>query len=306
MHAMAGRCALVASGVVMVSFLVGCAGAGRVGDGFVLEPEKLVDEQAPRPMAGRLVILDVRPREQYAQGHVKGSTWVDIKEWTELSRAPKTGLENVAGWRKLLAMHGISGDDRVVILDDGTMKEAARAWFILQHAGVRRAVVLDGGWRAALAVGVEPIGIGAPPRPTPCEFKAASRSSPVVLADKGAMQRCLGDADAQILDVRTADEFVGREKRKNPRGGHLPGAVNLPHERLFDSAGRLKPSEEVDRLLADAGLQKNRPLVLYCDGGGRSSLVALAALRAGYGPVSNYYRSFSEWSADQTCPVETP
>jgi hypothetical protein len=64
---------------ILASSLLGCAAGGRVGDGYVLEPEQLADERKPAPLAGRLVIVDVRPRAEFVQGHLDGSTWIDLK-----------------------------------------------------------------------------------------------------------------------------------------------------------------------------------------------------------------------------------
>jgi thiosulfate/3-mercaptopyruvate sulfurtransferase len=71
--------------------------------------------------------------------------------------------------------------------------------------------------------------------------------------------------------------------------------------------GRPRPPEELAALFDCAGFQGSHPIIItHCDGGGRASLAALAAERAGYGPVMNYYLSFGDWAADARCPVVTP
>ena len=58
------------------------------------------------------------------------------------------------------------------------------------------------------------------------------------------------------------------------------------------------------RSLALAAIRPGERVVTHCDGGGRASLAALAALRAGYADVGAYYLSFSDWASDESCPIE--
>jgi thiosulfate/3-mercaptopyruvate sulfurtransferase len=109
-----------------------------------------------------------------------------------------------------------------------------------------------------------------------------------------------------VFDARTREEHLGREARGNPRAGHVPGAINLPHKDLLDESGKLTKPEELAALFDQAGFEKGQPIITHCQSGGRASLAALAAARAGYGPVFNYYLSFGDWAADASCPVVTP
>jgi thiosulfate/3-mercaptopyruvate sulfurtransferase len=111
-------------------------------------------------------------------------------------------------------------------------------------------------------------------------------------------------AAPQIFDTRTAAEHAGLDLRKNKRGGRLPGAANLPHADLLGADNRLLPADLLREKLAAAGIRPGERVVTHCDGGGRASLAALAALRAGQAEVGTYYLSFSDWSADESCPIE--
>jgi rhodanese-related sulfurtransferase len=72
-----------------------------------------------------------------------------------------------------------------------------------------------------------------------------------------------GGAAHQLIDVRTPEEFAG---------GHIPGAVNIPVQEI---AGRL------------AEVAQDRPVVLYCRSGNRSTQAAQILDAAGYAPVYN-------------------
>jgi thiosulfate/3-mercaptopyruvate sulfurtransferase len=185
------------------------------------------------------------------------------------------------------------------------MTEAARVWFILQHFGADDAAVVNGGFRAItplvedarLALSREPAAV------RPARFRPG-RSGSIGLAGRKDVREAVERGEAQIFDARTAAEFRGEDLRRNQRGGHIPRAVSVPHVELLDERGRLKSPELLADLFERAGFRRGVPVITHCDGGGRASLAALAAERAGYGPVLNYYLSFGDWAADASCPVE--
>lgn len=254
-----------------------------------------------------IVFLDVRAPEPYAQGHVKGAARIDPSEWKAASLDAREGLENVAVWESRIGDAGVRTDDRVLIYDGGEMVNAARVWFILQHFGQANASVVNGGWRAleaaaekgALAVATEQT------RATPRKSAARVRSRATIgMVDRAGVRDAVQTGGARIVDSRKPEEYAGVEAHENPRPGHLPNAVNIPHAELLTADGKLKSGDELAEIFEKAGLKKGEPIIVHCESGGRASLEALAAARAGYGPVQNYYRSFSDWSRDDACPVE--
>jgi len=254
--------------------------------------------------AHNVVLLDVREREAYDAGHVVGAVHLPAEEWERASLAAESGLAHEAAWHARIGALGIDGDDSVLVYDNGKMTSAARVWFVLQHFGVANTAVVDGGF-PLLAQAAERGLLQLEQQPSvraPAEFKPAN-SALVGLVDREQMRSAVERGEAQILDVRTPAEFRGEDKRKNARGGHLPNAVNVPHTELLDAQGRLRAPEELRAILAGAGFTAGRPVITHCDGGGRAALAALAAARAGYGPVFNYYLSFGDWAKDSTCPV---
>jgi rhodanese-related sulfurtransferase len=78
--------------------------------------------------------------------------------------------------------------------------------------------------------------------------------------DREEAQALLED-DAQLVDVRVGHEW---------EAGHIAGAVHLPLEELPERVGELDPE---------------RPVVLYCRGGTRSSMAAEALIAAGFDAV---------------------
>lgn len=254
------------------------------------------------------ILLDVRPRSDFEAGHVRGARWVNLAEWVKLARSGEDGLEHYPKWQTRIRELGIRPGDVVHVYDDGSMTEAARVWFILQHFGVERAAVVNGGYPALRATLTGDQIETGPPAPV-----AAGSSEPwpqqtgglVRLNTREDIRRCLTAKEARILDARTPAEYGGVDLRGNKRGGHIPGAVNIPHTELLDANGRLKPANELRSLFERAGLKPGDRIIAHCQSGGRSSLAALALIEAGYNNVANYYLSFADWAADETCPLET-
>jgi thiosulfate/3-mercaptopyruvate sulfurtransferase len=222
---------------------------------------------------------------------------VPLEVWEAAAKSGETSFENVAYWERAIAALGIDGSVPAVVFDDGRLTEAARVWFILQYFGAE-AFILNGGW--AVIKDREDVR-GIIPNSGTASFKAHLGSGSVGLVDRQTVKAELGE-DVRIFDARTAGEFAGEDLRRNSRGGHLPGARLLPHANLLD-AGRLRPPDELQQLLIDAGFRSGDHIVTHCDGGGRAALAAAAAVRAGYQDVRAYYLSFADWAKDESCAI---
>jgi thiosulfate/3-mercaptopyruvate sulfurtransferase len=105
------------------------------------------------------------------------------------------------------------------------------------------------------------------------------------------LRRRLGDDDLALLDVRTLLEFDGTAGAHcDPRHGHIPGAANLPLERLLECRNAV----EVRGLV---GLPERVEVIAYCHSGVRSALAAQVLQGAGY-DARNYVGSWHEWSRE--------
>jgi len=226
-------------------------------------------------------------------------------------------------------------DTDVLVCDRGGVVQAARVWWVLSYYGFTRVRVLNGGWAAfaphALAVhggsrAARLLQFGAlEPRGPPPPLLKLTAHADVLATDRDVKAAsdaiAAGRGDVQILDVRSEGEWSGTERRNNRRGGHVPGAVHLPHTRLFDGPS-LRPASQLAELFERAGLKHGRPVITYCQAGVRAALVALALQEAGYartgasakspdttcaheGLVRNYDGSMQHWMAqpDDTHPI---
>jgi thiosulfate/3-mercaptopyruvate sulfurtransferase len=99
----------------------------------------------------------------------------------------------------------------------------------------------------------------------------------------------LGDERLTLVDVRSPAEFEGAlGAHCDPRQGHIPGAVNVPLERILECHG-------VDQLRVVVGLPEGSEIVAYCHSGSRSAFAAQVLREAGY-EARNYVGSWHEWS----------
>ena len=107
----------------------------------------------------------------------------------------------------------------------------------------------------------------------------------------------LGEQSLVLLDVRTPYEFSGGAgARCDPRQGHIPGALNVPLERLLASSS----SEQVRAVV---GVPLGAEIVVYCHSGSRSAFATQVLRAAGY-EARNYVGSWHEWSRDESLPAE--
>lgn len=246
---------------------------------------------------GPVRYLDARDQAAFDAGHAPGAVRVPLETWDAAIKSSGTGFVDTTFWGDALGSLGIDSSSVAVTYDSGAMTNAARVWFILQYFGAN-ARILDGGWPALSKAA------GAPPAATPTgtgKFRATPGAGSVGLIDRATLKRQL-NGEAHVFDSRTRAEYTGEDQRKNPRGGHLPGARQLSHADLLDN-GTVRPAPVLRQMLEQVGFGPGDHIVTHCQGGGRAAFAAAAAVRAGFDDVRVYYLSFDDWARDESCPI---
>jgi len=269
----------LASGTALLAAVIalGCKSLDEHGGSSVRNIPAVVEPEALPELldAGSgVIVLDARDRASFEVSHLPRARLAPANDWNTAAREG-TGLADHEAWGKRIAALGIDGDSRVLVYDAGSMTDAARVWFILQHAGVTHVGVLNGGLKGASSqLASIPLERGPAQSPVPSDFQirpaSGDSTGAVGLADKSEMKALVQNRGRVILDTRSSDEYSGVALGKNPRGGHLPGAVSLPHTEFYDQDGLLKPPGEVAALLRSRGIQPGTPFTVHCQGGGRS------------------------------------
>jgi thiosulfate/3-mercaptopyruvate sulfurtransferase len=240
-----------------------------------------------------LVVADVRGPNAHKRGHIPGSIPLVLG-----SPMPLADPGEVAAFAKEIGLrlrrHGITGEERLVLVDRGDGVGAMPSAQLAELAGHPTVAVMLGGiaaWPGELEEGVvdlEPVRVQLEPRleALPTYSEVASR---------------LNDPELTILDVRREEEYTGRLGSPcDPRQGHIPGARRVEVSTLFAGVGLPEPPERVRELVgAPAGAE----VVAYCHSGSRSALATLALRAAGY-RARNYAGSWHEWSRHDELPIE--
>ncbi|MBE7183731.1 MAG: 3-mercaptopyruvate sulfurtransferase [Methylobacterium mesophilicum] len=241
-------------------------------------------------------------KAEYDAAHIPGAVFFDH----DLIVEPDTGLPHSLPNEKLFAQFagsmGISVDDTIVVYDGPGLFSAPRAWWMFRVMGAKEVFVLDGGfdrWKVAgRPVTAEPTKIA------PCLFEADFDESRVAsLAD---MRRLVADGSARVVDARPAGRFTADEPepREGMRGGHMPGAANLPAMSLSED-GKLLAPERLREAFEKAGVDLDGPLVTSCGSGVTAAVLTLALETLGQADNRLYDGSWSEWGALPDTPVET-
>jgi thiosulfate/3-mercaptopyruvate sulfurtransferase len=238
-----------------------------------------------------------RGRREYDAGHVPGAVFVDLHH--DLAGGPGGGRHPLPAphdFTRLLGELGINPAHTVVAYDDAGGAVAARLWWMLRSIGHQRAAVLDGGFAAWVATG-HPVSTEVPRR-TPGDYPPATTWQGVVAADD--IERLVAGGTT-VVDARAAERFRGDVEPIDPRPGHIPGAINLPHADNLAPDGRHRAPGELAERFASVGPAP----VVYCGSGVTACHDLLAMELAGITDARLYPGSWSEWCSDPERPVAT-
>ncbi|WP_062377151.1 sulfurtransferase [Demequina pelophila] len=278
---------------------------------------ELAGERPPRLLDVRWVLTKPDGREDHAAGHIPGAVYVDLDTDLAAHGEPEDGrhpLPTREAFEAAARRWGLQGGDAVVVYDHGPAFAAARAWWLLRHAGVD-VRILDGGLEAWIAAGgaVEAGAVTPPPGAITLDWDRM----PVVDADGAGTWPSHGT----LLDARVGERYRGEVEPVDPAAGHIPGAINAPTAAnvhpdgtflhsddlvvRFAAMGCWADSGAVAGRAAESGSDPNAPKVaVYC-GSGVTAAHQIAALEIAGIPAALYPGSWSQWSNQAHRPVAT-
>jgi thiosulfate/3-mercaptopyruvate sulfurtransferase len=292
-------------------------------EGFV-HPEYLIETEALAARLGDpdLVVLDstthlipdpkitytVKPgREDFEKGHIPGAQFVDLQ--ADLS--DNTGrygklrfmLPSPEAFAAAMGRFGVGDNSRVVLYSTTAPQWAARVWWMLRNYGFENAAVLNGGFQKWAREG-RPVETGpARPRP-PASFTV--RQDRGLMVGKEAVRGAVGDAAICTINALSHEQHTGTGGNVYGRVGRIAKSVNVPAATLIDPAtGAFRPAADIRARFDEVGAFDKPRIITYCGGGIAASTDALALVMLGHPDVRLYDASMSEWSNDDSLPMET-
>ena len=254
----------------------------------------------------KLIEVDV-DTTSYDKGHVPGAIgW----NWqTDLQDRVVRDVIDPRSFAELCRRSGVNNDDTVIIYGDSNNWFAAWAFWQFKYHGHKDVRLMNGGRK--LWMDVEK-------RETSTELPKISRSNYTIPATdesirayRDEIMATLGQGKINLVDVRSGDEFSGKViappgmTETAQRGGHIPGAKNIPWAKASNEDGTFKSVEELKKLYGDAGVDFNKPTIAYCRIGERSSYTwFVLRYLLGVNNVKNYDGSWTEWGNLVGAPIE--
>jgi thiosulfate/3-mercaptopyruvate sulfurtransferase len=277
--------------------------------GYV-HPEVLVDADWVQAHLNdpnvRLIEVDVDTKS-YEQGHIPGAVgfnWQkELQDQVVRSPLDKAHLE------ELLSSAGVSNDTTVVLYGDNNNWFAAWALWILKYYGHNDVRLLDGG-RVKWLADKREISTEVPSYAR-TNYKAGEPNNDI-RAFRDQILSTLGKEGFTLVDVRSPAEFSGEllapanlPQEGAQRGGHIPGAANVPWASAVREDGTFKSAEELRAIYGGKGVTPDKDVVAYCRIGERSSHTWFVLnYLLGYNNVRNYDGSWTEWGSLIGAPIE--
>jgi thiosulfate/3-mercaptopyruvate sulfurtransferase len=254
----------------------------------------------------RLVEVDV-DTTAYDQGHIAGAVgW----NWqTQLQDNIRRDLIEKKALEELLGRSGISNDTTVILYGDNNNWFAAYAFWQLKYYGHKDVRLMNGGRKKWLEE-KRPLTADAA-KVTPATYRAAGPDESIRARKEDVSSVLQNRAGRQLVDVRSVDEFTGKiiappgMSETAQRGGHIPGAANIPWAQAANEDGTFKSAEALKQLYDAKGVTGGAEVIAYCRIGERSSHTwFVLKYLLGYDRVKNYDGSWTEWGNLVGAPIE--
>ncbi|MGC1135471.1 MAG: sulfurtransferase [Nitrososphaeraceae archaeon] len=277
-----------------------------------VHPEVLVDtqwaEEHLKDPKVRIAEVDYDSKANYELGHIPGAVLFDWKN--DINDPITRNVLSKESCQNLLQNAGINNDTTLLLYGDFNNWFAAFAFWVLKYYGYKDVRLINGGRKKwlqedrALTKDVPTYSKG--------NFAANEPDSNIrVFLDE--VKRAVSAPELKMVDVRSPKEFTGEilappeyPTEHAQRGGHIPGAVNIPWaQAVNDSDGTFKSTDELKQLYESKGITSDKEIIAYCRIGERSSHTwFVLKYLLGYPKVKNYDGSWTEWGNMIANPIE--
>jgi len=272
-------------------------------------PEVLVDtnwvDQHKNDPKVRVAEVDYDPTANYTLGHVPGSVLIDWK--ADINDPLTRNIITQQACESLLQRVGVNDDTTLVLYGDFNNWFAAFAFWVFKYYGYKDVRLMNGGRKKWLEED-KPVTKDIPSH-AKGNFKASEPDSSIRVFLR-YVRDTLGSKI--LVDVRGPKEFTGEilappeyPTEHAQRGGHIPGAVNIPWGQAVNDDGTFKSADELQKLYQSKGVAADKEVISYCRIGERSSHTwFVLKYLLGYPNVKNYDGSWTEWGNMIDNPIE--
>lgn len=260
----------------------------------------------------RVAEVDYDPAANYHMGHLPGSTLFDWR--VDINDPVARDLPHAEAITELFARAGVGPTTTLVLYGDFNNWFAAFAFWVFKYYGFHDVRLMNGGRKKWIAED-RPLVKEAPslPRGT-AKATAPNERLRAYLEDVRKALPSVKSKHLSLVDVRGPKEFTGEitappeyPNEHAQRGGHIPGATNIPWAQAVRDDGTFKSREELEKLYHGKGVTPDRPVVTYCRIGERSSHTwFVLTYLLGFPDVRNYDGSWTEWGNLIRTPIEKP
>ena len=254
----------------------------------------------------RLVEVDV-DTSAYEQGHIAGAVgW----NWqSQLQQPVQRDLATKEEIEQLLGGSGIGNETTVILYGDNNNWFAAWAFWQLKYYGHGDVRLMNGG-RVKWEAEGRPMTTDAPS--VSAVSYTASEGDQSIRAYRDQVLSLVNAGSISLVDVRSPAEFSGElmapanlPQEGSQRGGHIPGASNIPWGQAVAEDGTFKSADDLRALYGGQGIDGGRETIAYCRIGERSSHTWFVLTQLlGFENVRNYDGSWTEWGSIVGAPIE--
>jgi thiosulfate/3-mercaptopyruvate sulfurtransferase len=245
----------------------------------------------------------------YEVGHIPGAVKLD---WhVDVQDPISRDFVDQQGFEQLMSRWGISNDTTIVLYGDRNNWYAAYSFWLFNMYGHKNLRILNGGrarWEAE----------GRPYTKEVPHFQTATyHAQPAdesIRAFRDDVATGLKDSNRRLIDVRSPQEYTGEllhminyPQEGAQRGGHIPGAKNIPWATAANTDGTFKSTEELRQIYEGKDIRPDKDVITYCRIGERSAHTWFVLTQLlGYPHVRNYDGSWTEWGSLVRAPIEKP
>jgi thiosulfate/3-mercaptopyruvate sulfurtransferase len=244
----------------------------------------------------------------YDTGHIPGAiAW----NWQiDLQRRPSRDIPTKEEWEQLLSSSGVKNDSTVILYGDNNNWFAAFALWLFKLYGHEDVRLMNGSRSLWIAQNREMT--DAVPEPEQSTYRAKDADLSL-RAFRDDVQQAIGNGGVGLVDVRSPAEYAGEllapenlPQEGAQRGGHVPGAQNVPWATAVNQDGTFKSRPDLESVYGGKGISADKPTIAYCRIGERSAHTWFVLSHLlGHPDVRNYDGSWTEWGSLIGAPIET-